>query len=220
MLFCLFFCSTTNFLIRYKDETVWFHLDSSRCKYILLLCLQLCRGTPSPPGTPGETEEEMPTRGDRSTPHHSNRHSHSELFQLSRTSRPSINYKSRLNTKKGDAHEGRSLQTPPQQLAQPLKGLQLFSNLMEQVDQASTMNNYESRLNTKEMLTREDCFTPHHSNHHIHSELFQLSKASRPSLIFESRLKNKEILTMHEERSLQAPPLLLPMQPYTWEPFP
>ena len=35
---------------------------------------------------------------------------------------------------------GRSLHPPPQQLAQPLKGLQLFSNFMEQVDQVSTMN--------------------------------------------------------------------------------
>ena len=78
-----FFCIGTSFLMHYEDDTVWFHLDSSRCKYILLLSLQLCCGTPSPPGAPGETEEEIPTRG-------------------------------------------RSLHPPPQQLAQPLKGLQLF----------------------------------------------------------------------------------------------
>ena len=51
-----FFCTGTSFLIRYEDDTVWFHLDSSCSKYILLLSLQLCRGTPSPPGAPGETE--------------------------------------------------------------------------------------------------------------------------------------------------------------------
>ena len=39
-------------------------------------CNFAVRGTPSPPGVPGETEEEMPTRGDRSTPHHSNWRSH------------------------------------------------------------------------------------------------------------------------------------------------
>ena len=70
------FCTGTDFLIWYEDDTVWFHLDSSRRKYILLLSLQLCRGTPSPPGAPGETEEEMPTMEDRSTPHHSNWRSH------------------------------------------------------------------------------------------------------------------------------------------------
>ena len=74
---------------------------------------------PFPLGAPGETEEEMPTRGDRSTPHHSNWRSH-------------------------------------------LKACNFFSQFLEQVDQVSTINNYESRLNTKEMPTREDRTTKHH----------------------------------------------------------
>ena len=52
-LLLVFFCTGTNFLIRYEDDTVWFHLDSSRCKYILLVSLQLCCAWhPFPPGRP------------------------------------------------------------------------------------------------------------------------------------------------------------------------
>ena len=51
------FCTGTDFLIWYEDDTVWFHLDSSRRKYILLLS---CNFVVAP--LPPRASQERPRR--------------------------------------------------------------------------------------------------------------------------------------------------------------
>ena len=83
----------------------------------------------------------MPRREDCSTPHHSNRQSHSELFQLSRTSRPSLSYESTLNIKEMSTKEDRSTTSLTNATAAAVHvGAFSMTWLQEQAKQALIMN--------------------------------------------------------------------------------
>ena len=90
----------------------------------------------------------MPTREDRSNPHHSNWRSHLKacnFFPIFRASRPSINYESRLNTKEMPTRGDRS--TPTTSLTNATAaavhvGAFSMTWLQEQAKQALIMNQY------------------------------------------------------------------------------